>query len=91
MVCLMEKRSVEKKGYFAIQDKAYFHSQTYVNLEATNTKKNLFGMIYEILDKIAKYQRNGWYFKEVLSLEIHTVAYKPLKGSSYLQLPDFIT
>ena len=49
-------------------------------------------MIYEILHGILIYQRNGsgWYFKEVLSLEIHTVDYKPMKGSSYIPLPDFI-
>ena len=49
-------------------------------------------MIYEILNKSATYQKNGsgWYFKEVLSLEIHTVDYKPMKGSSYIPLPDCI-
>lgn len=49
-------------------------------------------MIYEILNNIATYQRNGsgWYFKEVINLEIHTVDYKPMKGSSYIPLPDFI-
>ena len=48
-------------------------------------------MIYEIL-AILNYQRNdsGWYFKEVLWLEIHTVDYKPIKSPSYIQLPDFI-
>ena len=49
-------------------------------------------MIYEILNKIATYQKNGsgWYFKEVLNLEIHTVGYIPMKWSSYIPLPDFI-
>lgn len=49
-------------------------------------------MIYEILNKTATYQRNGsvWYFKEVLKLEIHTVDYKPMRGFSYIPLPDFI-
>ena len=27
-------------------------------------------------------------FKEILSLEIHTVDYKPIKGSSHIPLPD---
>ena len=55
-------------------------------------KELLSKMIYEIFNKIATYQRNssGWYFKEVLRLEIHTVDYKPMKGSSYITLPDFI-
>ena len=49
-------------------------------------------MIRQILHKISTYQKNGsgWYFKEVLNLEIHTLSYKPMKGSSYISLPDFI-
>ena len=45
-------------------------------------------MIYEILERILNYQRkgSGWYFKLALSLEIHTVDYEPLKGSSYTPL-----
>ena len=45
-------------------------------------------MIYEILEGILNYQRNGsgWYFKVVLSLKIHTVDYEPLKGSPYIPL-----
>ena len=49
-------------------------------------------MLREIMEKLADYQRNGsgWYFKEVISLEIHTVDYKTLKGESYIPLPDFL-
>ena len=49
-------------------------------------------MLREIMKKLADYQRNGsgWYFKEVISFEIHTVGYKPIKGSSYIPLPDFL-
>ena len=49
-------------------------------------------MIKKILQGIDIYQRNGsnWYFKEVVRLEIHTVDYKPIRGSSYIPLPDFI-
>jgi len=39
---------------------------------------------------LIKKNGSGWYFKEVLNLEIHTVGYKPMKGSSYIPLPDFI-
>ena len=49
-------------------------------------------MIKEILEGIDNYIKNGtdWYFKEVIILEIHTVDYKPMKGSSYIPLPDFL-
>ena len=50
-------------------------------------------MISKMLKKIGDYQQNGsgWYFKEVVHLEIHNVDYKPMRGSSYIPLPDFIT
>lgn len=49
-------------------------------------------MIREILNKIYIYQKNGsgLYFKEVLNLEIYIANYKPMKGGSYIPLPDFI-
>ena len=49
-------------------------------------------MLREIKEKLAIYLRNGsgWYFKEVISFEIHIVAYKPIKGSSYIPLPNVI-
>ena len=49
-------------------------------------------MIKEILEKISIFQRNGsgWYFKQVSSLEIHIVDYKPIKALSYIPLPDFL-
>ena len=49
-------------------------------------------MLNEIMVILANYQRNGsgWYFKELISLDIYTVDYKTLKGDSYIPLPDFL-
>ncbi|CAH3188041.1 unnamed protein product, partial [Porites evermanni] len=33
---------------------------------------------------------SGWYFKEINQLEIHTTQLKPMTGSSYIPLPDWI-
>ena len=96
LICLMERQIIEKtKGESKIsfkEVKAYFHSETRMNLEKTDVKVILSQMLREILVKLAEYQRkgSGWYFKEVISFEIHTVDYKPIKGSSYIPLPDFI-
>ena len=72
--------------------KGYFHSRTHINLEKTDYKVFLKDMIKEILANLANYQKkgSGWYFKEVISLEIHIVDYKPMKGGSYISLPEFI-
>ena len=106
LVCLMEKKEIiqdpsgESLIYFT--DKAYFHSRTHnnlkntddklINLEKTNVKLILKDMIKEILANLINYQKkgSGWYFKEVIRLEIHIVDYKPMKGGSYISLPEFI-
>ena len=81
-----------EKLSITVQDKAYFHSDTHINLESTDVKEILDKIIHNILEKISIYQKNGsgWYFKEVIHLEIHTVNYNPMKGSSYIPLPDWI-
>ena len=96
LICEMEQQIIEKvKGKSKInfsQDKAYFQSETHINLEKTDVKVILSPMLREIMEKLADYQRNGsgWYFKEVITFEIHIVDYKPMKGSSYIPLPDFL-
>ena len=46
----------------------------------------------EILGNLIIYQKkgSGWYFKEIIRLEIHIVEYKPMKGGSYIPLPELI-
>ena len=93
LVCLMERKISGDKFPIIVQDKAFFHSDTYTNLESTDVKKILVQVIRTILDKIRIYQHNGsgWYFKEVVHFEIHTVNFNPMRGSSYIPLPDWIS
>ena len=88
----MEQEIGDYKLGTIVQDKAYCHSNTHINLESIDVKQILIEVIQTILDKIGIYQLNGsgWYFKEVVSLEIHTVDFKPMRGSSYIPLPDWI-
>ena len=92
LVCLMEKMIRVDKSSLTVQDKAYFNSDTYINLESTDVKEILSKVIRAILEKIIIYQQNGsgCYFKEIVHLEIHTVDFNPMRGSSYIQLPDWI-
>ena len=95
LVCEMERqfnyKGMESKTFFE-RDFVYFQSKTKINLESTKVKKILKEMIKEILNTLSIYQKNGsgWYFKEVIRLEIHIVKYKPIMGGSYLPLPEFI-
>ena len=96
LVCETEQQIIEKvkrisKINFS-EDEAYFQSETHINLEKTDVKVILSRMLREIMIYLADYQKNGsgWYFKEVIRLEIHTVDYKPMNGKSHIPLPDFL-
>ena len=95
LVCLMEQQMLGKdRGVIGLnEDKAYFGSNTYKNLESTDVHKLIRKCVSKILEELETYQKNGsgWYFKEVVQLETHTVMYNPNKGSSYIPLPDWIS
>ena len=75
-----------------IAKEAAFHSKIEVNLESTDSNELFSKMKESVLQSLAKFQRQGsnWIFHSVLSLDLHTVKYEPLGGSSYLPLPAFI-
>ena len=95
LICEMEKQ-VNYKNMASIKtfihDKAYFRSGTHINHEIEDIKVIMKEMINETLKKLSEYLKNGsgWYFKEVISLEIHLVENKPMKGGTYIPLPKFI-
>ena len=69
-----------------------FSSKTHPNIGSIDAKDILIITIKEILDEIhyAPMKDSGLTFDEVIRLEIHTVEYKPMKGSTYIPLPDFL-
>ena len=94
LVCMMEKHEVDKTyGIFNIkEDKAYFNSPTFINLKLNDVDKLIFYSRESILGQMEAYAEKGsnWVFKEVIKFEIHTTEFNPTKGSSYIDLPDWI-
>ena len=85
-------KKVDKKSGEVIAKEAAFHSKTEDNLESTDSNE-LFSKVKEtVLEYLAKIQRQGsnWRFRSGLSLDLHTVKYVPLGGSSYIPLPKFL-
>ena len=83
---------MEKVNIFpgeGINQDTSFHSRVEVNLEGTNVNEIYQNMIDRIMESITTFQMRGsnWRFKSIDSLEIHTVSYRPLGGSSYIPLP----
>src|SRR6218665_3887807 len=66
-----------------------FVSKTEVNLYATNINEIYSNAISRMPETMANFQMRGsnWRFMAVVKLDINTVTYKPLKGSSYISLP----
>ena len=89
--CLMKK--IDLKTGEETRVEAAFHFETKVNLSGTNEKKLLDIMIEEALENMAQFQRRGsnWRFAEVLKLELHFVDFVPLKGNSWIPLPESIS
>ena len=87
---MMEK--VDLKSGEVVAKEAAFRSKTKVNLESTNSNELFSKMKETVLESLAKFQRLGsnWRFHSVLSLDLHTVKYEPLGGSSYIPLPAFL-
>ena len=61
------------------------HSKIELNLKETNEIELYFRMIDTIEEKIQKLENaegTGWHFDRIINLQLHTVQYTPLKGSS---------
>ncbi|WAQ93548.1 hypothetical protein MAR_006019 [Mya arenaria] len=69
---------------------ASVHSHIEVNLEGADVSDLYTTMTDRIIEAISNFQRQGsnWVFKEIISLEIHTIKYEPLRGNSYIPLPQ---
>ena len=74
------------------EDEAHFRTKTKKVLESTNLEKLVKDNIDKINLDIDKYQQNGsgWSFMSMKKLEINLVQYSPVKGSSYIDLPQWI-
>src|SRR5688572_24941069 len=88
--CVMEK--VHMKSGEVVEAEPHFKSKTDIILEATDVSKIYSSAVDKIKESMASYQMQGsnWRFRVVLKLDIDTVEYKPLKGSSYIQLLEYL-
>ena len=88
--CNMERTNMETDEL--IHKTAKFRSNIVVNLAATDVNEVYDKMTHEILEEIANFNQSGsgWVFEKIVSLDIFTVDYVPLRGSSYISLPPVL-
>ena len=90
LTCIMERVAVTTGEVTTTV--ASFVSRTEINLEATDVGKLYNDASDKIKESMANFQMRGsnWRFRAVQKLDINTVTYKPLSGSSYIPLPQVL-
>ena len=68
----------------------YFNSSTFTIMNSDEIEEALERAVEEILNKIAIWisEGSGWVIKNIISHFVNIVSYVPLRGSSYLPLPE---
>ena len=81
-----KKQSDNKKVYKT----AYFNSSAQTIINHTEIANSLQLSKQQILNKVAQWisEGSGWTIKSVDSHYLNIVKYKPMNGSSYIQLPE---
>ena len=89
LTCVMERVDM-KTGEVHIANDVPFVSKTVAILESTDINKIYRNAADKIMESIASFlsQESDWRFKAVVKFDINTIVYKPLKGSSYIPLPE---
>ena len=70
-----------------------FHSKMEINLEGTD-ENELYGVMIDTIEektqKLEHAPETGWHFRSVINLELHTAEWVPIRGSSYIELPEYL-
>ena len=87
LTCMMDRTDIKTGD--VVSQAADFHSNTTVNLEGTDVSELYESAVDKMLESMANFQRLGsnWLFASIVHLAIHTIKYKPIRGSSYIELP----
>ena len=88
--CIMSKTNVATGEVEYVN--GHFVSKVEIILQGTNLDDLYQKMTGKMLESLAAYQMQGsnWIFDSIIALEVHTVKYEPLRGSSYIKLPDVL-
>ena len=88
LICNMEKPSI--LGEIIIRP-SNFSSNIEVNLDGTDEDELYITMTERIIENMAAMQQvegSGWTFHSIIRLELHTVSYNPLRGETWVALPE---
>ena len=89
LTCEYSKLSVDGERQISEQ---VFRSRTFAAVSDDDIMEQLAMAMQDIFQHSQEFQAegSGWSLERVLLLTVHTVAYQPLLGNSYIKLPEFI-
>ena len=75
-----------------VSSEPVFRSTVETLMNLTGLKEVIADAYQQLHGHFQEFQRegSGWNIDQVLQLQVHTVQYQPLMGSSYIPLPEFI-
>lgn len=67
----------------------HFRSKSYISLQTENNEYNLNEAFQTVKKALEEFINKGsnWILNKIICLEVHTVLYSPIAGSSYMELP----
>lgn len=70
----------------------FFRGEVEALLLTSDIEQQYNAQVELVMRRLNEFLRSGsgWIVYEVLDVEIHTVAYQPIRGSSYIPSPAFI-
>ena len=85
--CYMERPSTLGETVIKPAD---FHSDNHINLDGTDEDDIYIIMTEKISEKMATFQSMGigWRLYSIIKLELHTTRYNPLRGETWIPLPN---
>ncbi|PFX13135.1 hypothetical protein AWC38_SpisGene22809 [Stylophora pistillata] len=88
--CNMSKTNVATGE--AVLQLAYFLSHVEIVFQDTDREELYQKCVDKMMESLAKFTRegSGWTVDSIVGLDLHTAKYTPLKGLSYIKLPQHI-
>ena len=80
------------KPLTGVTTQPHMNSRTHVLFNEDEVDGTIQNIINELIQRIANYQRegSGWVFSKIISLRVSVHKHKPLKASSYMEIPRSI-
>ena len=89
LICVMEKRDMSTGEVVTAEPEPTFRSDVETIVDGTDVNKVYNDAVVKMMESKTNFQSMGsnWQFRNVVKLDINIIAYSPLRGSSYIELP----